>query len=46
MAAEVIHPRNLNEDELGDFFEALTELTRALGYFANELGILAARGRK
>ena len=46
MAAEVIHPRNLNEDESRDFFEALTELTQALGYFANELGILAARGRQ
>ena len=46
MAAEVLHPRNMNEAEARVFFEALTELTQALGYFANELGILAARGRQ
>ena len=43
---EVLHPRNMNEAEARVFFEALTELTQALGYFANELGILAARGRQ
>jgi hypothetical protein len=46
MAAEVRFPFNLNEDEGREFFEALIELAAALGYFGNELGVLAARGRR
>ena len=46
MATEVQNPFNLSENEGRDFFEALHDLARSLSDFADELRVLAARGRK